>query len=94
VTDGKSPEGLHKLEVLAGTVDGFQIAEEDLRLRGPGEVLGTRQSGDGAMRFPEFLSDHALVREARARAREVINQDPALSAYPELRVETGRAERD
>lgn len=94
MTDGKNPGGVQKLEVLAATNDGFQIAEEDLRLRGPGEVLGTRQSGDGAMRFPEFLSDHGLVREARARAREFITANPTLAHDPELRGAGGREARD
>ncbi len=49
ITDGKNPEAIEKLNILAGTVDGFKIAEEDLRMRGPGEVLGTRQSGTGRL---------------------------------------------
>lgn len=65
LTDGKNPEALEKLRVIASTDDGFAIAEADLRLRGPGEVMGTRQSGEGDMRFPEFLADLPLVKEAQ-----------------------------
>ncbi len=85
VTDGKTPEALEKLNILADTIDGFQIAEEDLRLRGPGEVLGTRQSGVGGLRFVEFLADTRLLREAREVAEEVLRDDPRLESNPHLK---------
>ena len=85
ITDGKNPEGVEKLNVLAGTIDGFKIAEEDLRMRGPGEVLGTQQSGIGGLRFPELLADVALIREAREVAEEVLRDDPSLTKSPHLR---------
>lgn len=85
VTDGKNPQGVEKLNILAGTIDGFKIAEEDLRLRGPGEVLGTRQSGIGGLRFVEFLADTALIREAREVAEEVLRDDPSLVKSPHLK---------
>ncbi|MEO5713102.1 MAG: ATP-dependent DNA helicase RecG [Luteolibacter sp.] len=78
LTDGKSPEALEKLKVLEQTSDGFEIAEADLRLRGPGDVLGTIQSGLGNLRFTDFLADTALLREARALAEVVLNEDPHL----------------
>jgi len=80
LTDGKSAEAMEKLTVLEKTSDGFVIAEEDLRLRGPGDVLGTMQSGLGDLRFADFLADTVLLREARALADRVISEDPALSA--------------
>lgn len=80
LTDGKSPEAMEKLRVLESTSDGFEIAEADLRLRGPGDVLGTVQSGAGELRFVEFLSDVALIREARAMAEEALAQDPGLNS--------------
>lgn len=82
-SDGKS--GQEKLAVMAQTNDGFKIAEEDLQLRGPGEVLGTSQSGLGELRFAEFLADVELVREARKLADDVLSKDPSLDAYPALR---------
>ncbi|MGC6565728.1 MAG: ATP-dependent DNA helicase RecG [Akkermansiaceae bacterium] len=85
VTDGKSPEGIEKLNILAGTLDGFKIAEEDLRIRGPGEVLGTSQSGAGATRFLEFLADTSLIRECRAMAEGLLEEDPGLVRHEELR---------
>jgi len=78
LTDGKNDEALEKLRVIERSADGFEIAEADLRLRGPGELMGTRQSGMSAMRFPEFLADTALLREARALADGWLDQDPAL----------------
>ena len=53
--------GRDKLDVLCRTLNGFEIAEEDFRLRGPGDVLGTAQSGLGAVRFAEWLSDMRLT---------------------------------
>ncbi|MFM1558076.1 MAG: ATP-dependent DNA helicase RecG [Roseibacillus sp.] len=85
VTDGKSEEALKKLRVLEETGDGFKIAEEDLLLRGPGEVLGTAQSGLTDLRFVDYLADTALVREARRLAEELLDRDPDLEDYPELR---------
>jgi ATP-dependent DNA helicase RecG len=85
VTDGKSADGVEKLNILASTTDGFKIAEEDLRLRGPGEVLGMRQSGVGDLRFVEFLADTSLIREAREVAEQVLRDDLGLEALPQLR---------
>jgi len=85
VTDGKNSDALDKLNILAGTIDGFKIAEEDLRLRGPGEVLGIQQSGIGGLRFPEFLADTGLIREAREVAELVLKDDPTLKKNPHLK---------
>ena len=79
LTDGKSAEAIDKLAVMEKTADGFVIAEEDLRLRGPGDVLGTMQSGLGDLKFADFLADTILLREARALADQVILDDPSLS---------------
>ena len=79
LSDGKNPEGMEKLKVLEGTGDGFEIAEADLRLRGPGDVLGTSQSGLAELKFVEFLADPALVRKAGRLAAEVLAVDPDLS---------------
>lgn len=78
LTDGKNPDALDKLEVLVRCSDGFEIAEADLAIRGPGDVLGTLQSGLSDLRFTDFLADTALLREARALAEQVILEDPKL----------------
>ncbi len=83
-TDGKSPDALEKLEVLAGTSDGFKIAEADLRMRGPGDVLGTQQSGLADLKFVEFLADIPLITEARKLAEKVLIDDPLLEKNPRL----------
>ncbi|MBX3740343.1 MAG: ATP-dependent DNA helicase RecG [Akkermansiaceae bacterium] len=86
LTDGKSPEAMEKLKVLEQTADGFEIAEADLRLRGPGDVLGTMQSGVSDLKFVEFLADTPLLREARALAEKILADDPRLDgAYEVLR---------
>ena len=85
VTDGKSVDGVEKLNILASTTDGFKIAEEDLRLRGPGEVMGTRQSGVGDLRFVEFLADTSLLRESREVAEQLLRDDPVLNSLPKLK---------
>jgi ATP-dependent DNA helicase RecG len=79
LTDGKNPEAMEKLKVLEQSADGFEIAEADLRLRGPGDVLGTQQSGLADLRFADFLADTALLREARSIADRVIVEDPDLT---------------
>jgi ATP-dependent DNA helicase RecG len=79
LTDGKNPEGLEKLKILERTSDGFEIAEADLQLRGPGDVLGTSQSGLADLRFTDFLADTALLREARVLADSVLAADPFLT---------------
>jgi ATP-dependent DNA helicase RecG len=78
LTDSKKEEALEKLKVLEETPDGFKIAEADLRLRGPGDLLGTVQSGISEVRFVEFLADVPLLLQARQRAEQVIAEDPRL----------------
>ena len=69
-----------RLAILEETSDGFKIAEEDLKRRGPGDILGHAQSGQGNLRFPELLADTRLVRIARQLAERTLDQDPQLNA--------------
>jgi ATP-dependent DNA helicase RecG len=71
-------EGRRRMEVMTATTDGFAIAQEDLRLRGPGEVLGTRQHGLPDLRVADLMTDLALLEETRAAAAEILRRDPAL----------------
>jgi ATP-dependent DNA helicase RecG len=73
-----SAAGRARLEVLRTTEDGFRIAEEDLRLRGPGEVLGTRQSGLPALRLADLAGHADLLAPARDEARRILALDPGL----------------
>ncbi len=70
------------------TEDGFRIAEADLRLRGPGEVLGTRQSGVPAFRLVDFAAHADLLAAAHEDARRVLEADPRVvgSRGPALRL--------
>ena len=70
--------GREKLEVLCRTLNGFEIAEEDFRLRGPGDVLGTAQSGLGAIEFTEWLGDMRLIHRANREAAAILDADPEL----------------
>ena len=72
-------ETKQRLAIMEETDDGFIIAEEDLKRRGPGDVLGSAQSGQAPLRFVELLADTRLVRLARQLAERTLDQDPTLS---------------
>jgi ATP-dependent DNA helicase RecG len=72
---------------MVGTTDGFRLAEEDLRIRGQGTVFGTRQSGVKDLRLANILSDFDVLVLARRDAFAIVDSDPTLSGYPELRDE-------
>ncbi len=76
-----------RLEVLEETTDGFRIAEEDLAQRGPGDVLGTRQSGQPTLAFADLVRHAPLIALAQTIAREILADDPQLthSAHQGLR---------
>jgi ATP-dependent DNA helicase RecG len=78
-------EARERLNAFARTNDGFKIAEEDLRLRGPGEFFGTRQSGLPDLRAANIIRDADLLEQARQEAFELAEQDPTLTRYPLLR---------
>ncbi len=74
-----SQTGRARLEIMRETEDGFRIAEEDLRLRGGGEILGTRQSGDPGFRIANLPEHTDLLAAARDDARLILAQDPNLT---------------
>ncbi|MEK7803286.1 MAG: helicase-related protein, partial [Deltaproteobacteria bacterium] len=67
-----------RLKVMEETNDGFRIAEEDLKIRGPGDFLGTRQSGLPDFRIADIMTDAAMLKKARDEAFNLIRNDPAL----------------
>lgn len=80
LADRGSREAEERLEIMAGTTDGFKIAEADLRIRGPGELLGTRQTGALEVQIGDLVRDQAIMEEARRAAQEVIKGDPELAS--------------
>ena len=74
-----SQQGTQRLKVMEKEHDGFRIAEADLALRGPGEFLGTRQSGLADFRLANLLRDSRLLLEARKEAIDWLAQDPLLT---------------
>lgn len=69
-----------RLKIFTETTDGFKIAEEDLRLRGPGDFFGSRQHGLPMLRIASLVTDMQTLSEAQAAARALLEHDPALSA--------------
>ena len=82
IGDPKTDDGASRLATMAQTTDGFLIAEEDLKLRGPGDFYGTRQSGLQPLPFIDVLRDVPVLKEAREEAFALLESDPKL-ARPE-----------
>ena len=70
----------NRLSILEKTSDGFLIADEDLRLRGPGEVFGQSQSGFFQYKIANIVQDGEIIRDARESAFEIVSKDPSLSS--------------
>ncbi len=75
----RSEEAERRLQVMEQTTDGFKIAEEDLAIRGPGELIGTQQSGLPDFRVANFVRDIHLLNDARKEAFQIIARDPTLT---------------
>lgn len=81
-----SNEGKTRMKTMCGTNDGFEVAEVDLRLRGPGDMMGTRQSGVLNFLLADLAKDGDLVKLARAEARHVLKGDPQLELPENIRI--------
>ncbi len=79
LTSTNDPDALRRLDILAGTHDGFRIAEHDLHQRGAGDLQGTRQTGAPELRFADFAAYARLLERARVEAEAVLAQDPGLT---------------
>jgi ATP-dependent DNA helicase RecG len=90
VSDSSTPEAQERLQAVEATLDGFDLAQKDLEMRGPGEFLGTRQSG-----FPDLqlasVTDLPLIEAARNAARRFFDSDPDL-CHPDHRLLAQRVE--
>jgi len=78
LSEEKSPETAAKLAVLEKTSDGFEVAEADWEMRGPGDLLGTAQSGLPALKLGNLKTDARIMRQARAAATAILDTDPKL----------------
>lgn len=90
-------EARRRLETMVRTQDGFEIAEVDLELRGPGDLMGTQQSGVLDLKVADLIKDRALLEDARDIARRILKEDPSLEASQHALLKAGverlRAER-
>ncbi len=90
-------EARRRLETMVRTQDGFEIAEVDLELRGPGDLMGTQQSGVLDLKVADLIKDRALLEDARDIARRILKEDPSLEASRHALLKAGverlRAER-
>ncbi len=88
--DASTDDGARRLEAVAATTDGFELAERDLAIRGEGQLFGERQSGLPDLKLARLLSDRDLIQATRDLSREVIGRDPDLGDHPTLRDEVLR----
>ena len=79
VTATRNPDSRERLRVLSKTNDGFKIAEEDLRLRGPGDFFGERQHGLPQLSIADLTGDMRVLKQAQGAAEELLRSDPDLS---------------
>jgi ATP-dependent DNA helicase RecG len=79
-----TPEAEQRLLALERSVDGFELAEVDLDLRGEGTILGTRQTGRNDLKLASLRRDKELVARAREVAFDLVDSSPGLAAYPQL----------
>ena len=84
VSDNRGEDNRARLDAMRRTQSGFALAEEDLRLRGPGDFFGARQHGLPTLRVADFTCDMELLYEAQGAAEALLALDPTLEAYPTL----------
>ena len=82
ISDNRRDETQARLKAMTRLRDGFRIAEEDLKLRGPGDFFGQRQHGLPAMKIADLSCDIALLQEAQSAAERLLQADPELSSHP------------
>lgn len=85
IADARSADAKARMDIMRETSDGFKIAEADLQIRGPGEMAGTAQSGNGDYKIADLVQDGKLLEVARQAAMRLIETDPALKK-PENRM--------
>ena len=78
-SDTESPKTKERLSIIVNSRNGFEIADEDLKLRGPGEFFGEKQSGFVKFKIADLITDGPIIRDARMKAFEIIKNDANLS---------------
>ncbi len=80
ISDADNETSKKRLKIMCDTQDGFKIADEDLKMRGPGDFFGSRQHGLPEFKIADILSDMKVLRAARAAADDILKSDPDLSS--------------
>ncbi|MDX1364259.1 ATP-dependent DNA helicase RecG [Arenibacter latericius] len=80
-----SSDSKTRLETMVRTADGFEIAEVDLKLRGPGDIMGTQQSGVLNLKIADIIKDNEVLKTARYYALKLLKEDSQLEKHPEIR---------
>jgi ATP-dependent DNA helicase RecG len=83
-TNSKKESTRRRLNALVELNDGFALAEKDLEIRGPGDFIGTRQSGQADLTM-KALKDIGLIKKARKQAKKILKESPKLKEYPKLK---------
>jgi len=78
ISDARNADARERMDVMVETTDGFRIAEADLRIRGPGEMAGTAQSGNRDFKIADLVQDGKLLETARQAALRIVDTDPHL----------------
>lgn len=90
LTDAQNEEARQRMKLMCSTSDGFRIADEDLRMRGPGDFFGSRQHGLPRLKIADMVKDMELLRRAQACAADILRQDPDLLEHKGLMEEVIR----
>lgn len=89
ISDAQNEESLKRLDILCSTGDGFKIAEEDFKMRGPGDFFGSRQHGLPELKIADFASDARILYAAQDIANKIIAQDPLLEQPENILLRSG-----
>ena len=79
-------EARERIKIMTSTTNGFEIAEKDLELRGPGEIEGTKQSGVLNLKLSDIVKDRAILDAAKKTAEEIVEKDPELEKAENLQL--------
>ena len=80
ISDAENDEAKRRLKVMCDTTDGFKIADEDLKLRGPGDFFGSKQHGLPTLKIASIFDDRSVLKSTSALAREILKSDPKLQS--------------